>query len=185
METDGQGTFLATESVCAARGQTPKAFEAALHDHLGARKVIWLGHGITGDDTDGHIDTLSRFVAPRTVVTTVTPDMERPDHRGLLVNRERLHAATDALGRPLQVVDLPLPPTVHGEEGEPLPASYANFFITNRAVLVPSYGVAEDGLAQAILAELLPTRRVVPIDHRDLIWGFGGIHCLSMQVAAP
>lgn len=182
LDTDGQGTFLFTESVAAGRGQEPAEVDALLHDHLGAAKVLWLGEGVSGDDTDGHVDTVTRFVAPRTLVTTVTPDMDHPDHRALLVNRERLHTMTDALGRPLEVLDLPLPEPLHTDDGEPLPATHANFLVSNACVLVPTYGGISDDIAMQILQAAFPTRAVVPLDHRDLIWGMGGIHCLSMQV---
>lgn len=184
IDTDGQGTFLCTESVAAARGQTTDEVEAVLREHLGAAKVLWLGEGVTGDDTDGHVDTLARYVAPRRVVNVVTPDMDHPDHRALLVNRERLHAATDALGRPLEVLDLPLPPAPITDDGEALPATHANFLVTDGVVLVPAYGGATDAVAVEILRQCFPDRDVVPIDHAALIWGFGGIHCLSLQVPA-
>lgn len=184
IDTDGQGTFLSTESVVAARGQAVEEAEAVLRQHLGARKVIWLGEGVTGDDTDGHVDTLTRFVGPGRVVTCVTPDMDHPDHRALLVNRERLHAATDADGRPLEVLDLPLPEAPLLDDGSPLPATHANFLITHGVVLVPTYGGPTDAVALEVLQQCFPDREVVGIDHRALIWGFGGIHCLSMQVAA-
>lgn len=184
LETDGQGTFLATESVVAARGQTKKAFERVLHDHLGAAKVLWLEEGVQGDDTDGHIDTLTRFVGPRRVVTAVQPDMEHPDHRPLLVNLERLLGMTDALGRSLEVLQLPQPEPVHTDDGAPLPAGHANFLVTDGCVLMPAYGSTSDEAATMVLRQCFPDREVVPIDHRDLIWGYGGIHCLSMQVPA-
>lgn len=184
IDTDGQGTFLATESVVAARGQTKEDVERILREHLGAAKVLWLGEGIQGDDTDGHIDTITRFVGPRRVVTAVQPDMEHPDHRPLLVNLERLAGLTDALGRPLEVLQLPQPDPVVTDDGGPLPAGHANFLVTNGCVLVPAYGGASDEAARMVLQQCFPDRDVVLLDHRDLIWGFGGIHCLSMQVPA-
>ncbi len=185
IDTDGQGTFLCTRSVVAARGQSESDVEEVLRNRLGARKVLWLDEGVSGDDTDGHIDTITRFVAPRTIVTTVEPDMDHPDHRALLVNREALHAMTDALGRPLEVIDLPLPEPQFTDAGDPLPATHANFLITNESVLLPAYGGVSDAVAAEILGHCFPGRRITPIDHRALIWGFGGIHCLSMQVPAP
>ena len=180
VETDGQGTFLATESVCEGRGQTVAEHEAALREHLGAKHIIWLGKGIQGDDTDGHIDTLTRFVRPGTVVTTVAPE-GHPDHEALAENRRRLGSARDASGRALEVVELPLPPAQATEDGTPLPAGHANFLITNGCVLVPSFGGNSDVDAASIL-ERLVGRKAVLVDHRALIWGFGGIHCLSMQM---
>ncbi|MGB0652510.1 MAG: agmatine deiminase family protein [Thermoplasmatota archaeon] len=184
VETDGRGTFLATESVARGRGQSVAEHEAILRDHLGARKVIWLGDGIQGDDTDGHIDTITRFVAPGKVVTAVAPD-GHPDHDALADNLERLRGATDADGHPLEVLELPCPEPLSTEAGDPLPAGHANFLVTDRVVLVPTYGGASDQAAMDLLGSCFPDRRVVGIDHRDLIWGFGGIHCLSMQVARP
>lgn len=181
VETDGQGTFLATESVAAGRGQTPAEHEAALRKHLHAAKVLWLDRGIGGDDTDGHIDTLARFVAPAKLVTAVAP-RGHPDHDALRENRRRLEGTTDALGRRITVVELPVPPTQTTDDGDPLPAGYANFLITNGVVLVPQYGGPADAEARAVLAACFPDRQVVGLDHRDLIWGFGGIHCLSMQM---
>ncbi len=180
VETDGQGTFLATESVCEGRGQTLAEHEAALRAHLGAKHVIWLGEGIEGDDTDGHIDTLTRFVRPGTVVTTVAPE-GHPDYDALAENRRRLAAAVDASGQPLEVVELPMPPAQSTDDGEPLPAGHANFLITNGCVLVPGFGGPSDAVAAEML-ERLVGRPAVLVDHRSLIWGFGGIHCLSMQL---
>lgn len=183
IDTDGQGTFLFTDSVAAGRGQTRNEVRAALHKHLGAKHVIWLGDGIHGDDTDGHIDTITRFVAPATVLTTIAPE-GHPDHEALDENLHRLRGASDALGRELTVLVLPVPDAVTTDDGEPLPAGHANFLITNHAVLVPTFGGPSDAVAMEVLAQAFPDRRIVGIDHRDLIWGFGGIHCLSMQVPA-
>ncbi len=180
VETDGQGTFLATESVCHGRNQSIEEHEAALREHLGAKHVIWLGDGIQGDDTDGHIDTLTRFVRPGTVVTSVAPE-GHPDFEALAENLRRLRQAKDAPGQPLEVVELPLPPPQLTDDGEPLPAGHANFLITNGCVLVPAFGGDSDAIAAEILERLLG-RPAVLVDHTALIWGFGGIHCLSMQM---
>ncbi len=181
VETDGQGTFLATESVAEGRGQSLEEHEMALRDHLGAQRVLWLGDGIEGDDTDGHIDTITRFVAPGKVVTTVAPN-GHPDHATLAENRRRLDTFEDAKGRPLEVLELPVPERQTTDRDDVLPAGYANFLITNGVVLVPQYGCPQDADAHAVMAACFPDRQIVAIDHRDLIWGFGGIHCLSMQV---
>lgn len=182
VETDGQGTFLATESVCAGRGQSVAEHEAALREHLGARHVVWLGEGIEGDDTDGHVDTITRFVRPGTVVTTVAPE-GHPDHAALAENRARLADAVDARGRSIEVVELPAAPRQETPDGAVLPAGHANFLITNGCVVVPGFGGPSDREAAALLEELVG-RPAVLVDHRELIWGFGGIHCLSMQVPA-
>lgn len=182
VDTDGQGTFLCTRSVAHARGQSETDVESILHEHLGARKILWLDEGVSGDDTDGHIDTITRFVGPATVVTTVEADMDHPDHDALMRNRAALQAMTDADGNPLSVIDLPLPDPITTDDGDPLPATHANFLIANGVVLVPTYGGMTDGVALDILRGCFPDRNVVGIDHRDLIWGFGGMHCLSMQI---
>ncbi len=181
VETDGKGTFLATESVAAGRNQYPEDVEEVLRKHLLAKHVIWLGDGIRGDDTDGHIDTITRFVAERTVVT-VAVDRDHPDYAALHENQKRLKEAVDAKGRKLKVYTLPGAPEQWTDDGMPLPAGYANFLITNEAVLVPTFDDAADKQALAELARHFPDRRTVDIDHRDLIWGMGGIHCLSMHV---
>ncbi len=184
VETDGQGTFLATESVCRGRDQMPEEFEDILRTHLKAKQVIWLDEGIEGDDTDGHIDTIARFVAPGVVVAASAPE-DHPDHVALAEGIRRLRAAKDAKGRSLRVIELPMPAEQITDDGLPLPAGYANFLITEHAVLMPTFGGPADDDVQKTLQELFPTRRVVPLDHRDLIWGMGGIHCLSMQVPSP
>ncbi len=183
VETDGQGTFLATESVADGRGQSLEEHETVLREHLGARAVLWLGDGIEGDDTDGHIDTITRFVAPGRVVTTVAPP-DHPDHDALAENRARLADFTDARGRPLEVLELPVPERQTTDRDDVLPAGYANFLITNGVVLVPQYGCPQDTQAVDLLKACFPDREILGLDHRDLIWGFGGIHCLSMQIPA-
>lgn len=181
VETDGHGTFLATLSVAEGRGQTAPEHEDILRRHLGAKKVLWLREGIEGDDTDGHIDTLTRFVAAGKIVSATAPE-GHPDHAALAHNLDRLETYTDARGRPLEILTLPSPPRQETGQGDPLPAGYANFLITDHAVLVPAYGSATDSEALETISALLPGRQAVPIPHEDLIWGFGGIHCLSMQV---
>jgi agmatine deiminase len=181
VETDGQGTFLTTRSVCEARGQEPSEFEAVLVKYMAAKHVVWLDDGIVGDDTDGHIDTVARFVAPRTVVVATAPD-GHPDHAALARNLASLRGAVDALGRPLRVFPLPAAPLQHTDDGMPLPAGYANFLIANGVVLVPTFGSPLDQVAIDALRPHFPTRKVVGLDHTDLIWGMGGIHCLSMQI---
>lgn len=188
VETDGAGTFLATRSVAAARGQSVEEHEALLRDHLGARQVVWLEEGIEGDDTDGHIDTIARFIAPGKVVVAQAP-RGHPDHAALASAAAVLGSATDARGRAIEAIPLPVPPRQETDAGDVLPAGHANFLITNEAVLVPTYGGPSDAQALAVLEDAFPRRRVVGLDHRDMVWGFGGIHCLSMQVpramAAP
>ena len=152
-------------------------------DGLGARHVLWLGDGIAGDDTDGHIDDITRFIARDTVVTCVQPDLTDVDHAPLADNRERLRAMSTADGAPLQVIELPMPDPVMSR-GDRLPASHANFLIANGAVLVPVFGGASDERALAILRECLPGRDIIGIPARDLVVGLGAVHCLTQQEPA-
>lgn len=182
VETDGRGTFLATRSVAEGRDQTEEEHEEILREHLGATHVIWLEEGIEGDDTDGHIDTITRFVAPGVVVTSL-PKADHPDYPALKENLEILQQSTDASGKPLEVHTLPLPEPVRTDEGDVLPAGHANFLIANEHVLVPTYGGPSDAVALELLGRLTG-RQAVAVDHQAMIWGFGGIHCLSMQIPA-
>lgn len=189
IEVDGDGTALTTEACLLNPNRGPDRtrdrMEALLEGTLGVETVLWLGDGLTGDDTDGHVDTIARFTAPGAVVLATAPGPEHPDHRALEANRERLEAARDAQGRGLDLHELPMPEPVSWE-GSPLPASYANFYVGNGAVLAPAFGVPQDDPAHAHLAERFPDREVVPIDSRPLVVGFGSCHCLTQQVpAAP
>jgi agmatine deiminase len=142
--------------------------------------VLWLGRGIAGDDTHGHVDDLARFVGPRTVVTVVEDDPADENYHPLQENLERLRSMTDLDGRALEVVPLPMPEPVMFE-GQRLPASYANFYIANDRVLVPTFNDSADRKALGILAELFPKRTVVGIHAVDLVWGLGTLHCLTQQ----
>jgi len=187
IETDGEGTLLTTEQCLLDPNRNPgldrAALEGVLCDHLGVEKVLWLGQGIAGDDTDGHVDDLTRFVAPGVVVTAVAP-AGHPDHGALAENHRRLLKMTDARGRPLRVLPLPVPPMLATDDGETLPASHANFLVTDGCVLMPAFGGASDGPALAVLRSCFPDRSVVPLDSHDLVWGMGSIHCLSQQMPA-
>ena len=157
--------------------------ERVLGDHLGVRKVLWLGSGIAGDDTHGHVDDLARFVNPWTVVTVAEDDPADANHEPLRENLERLRGAADADGRKLDVVTLPMPrPLVFN--GIRLPASYANFYVANGVVIVPTFNDPKDRVALGTLAELFPDREVVGIHCVDLVWGFGTLHCLTQQQPA-
>jgi agmatine deiminase len=189
IDVNGRGSLLATEecllSDVQARnpGLSRADLERALAAHLGVRNVLWLGRGIVGDDTHGHVDDLARFVDPTTVVTVVEPDPRDANHDALRENRARLAAMTDQDGTPLRVVTLPMPaPLVL--DGQRLPASYANFYIANEVVLVPTFNDPRDREALATLATLFPTRRVVGIHAVDLVWGFGTLHCMTQQEPA-
>ncbi len=186
IDVNGQGLLLTTEecllSPIQARNPelTRDDMEQALADYLGARKVLWLGRGIAGDDTHGHVDDLARFVGPRTVVAVSEDDSADDNHRPLAENLERLRGMTDLAGRPLEVVTLPMPQPVWFA-GRRLPASYANFYIANDRVLVPTFNDPRDAQALGILSELFPGRQVVGIHARDLVWGLGTLHCMTQQ----
>ncbi len=184
IEVNGQGTLITTESCLLNPNRNPAldraAIEQRLSDYLGVRKVLWLGEGIAGDDTDGHVDDLTRFVDAQTVVTAVEPDPQDPNHPPLQVNLQRLQAMRTQDGDSLRVIELPMPEPVL-DLGERLPASYANFYIGNRTVLMPAFGKSRDADAQAILQQCFPSRRVLPLDSTDLIRGLGSFHCLTQQ----
>jgi agmatine deiminase len=186
IDVNGAGLLLTTEecllSPVQARnpGLTRQDLECVLGEYLGARKVLWLNRGIAGDDTHGHIDDLARFVGPRTVVTVVEDDPGDANYEPLRENLERLRAMTDLDGRPLEVVTLPMPSPLTFA-GERLPASYANFYIANRCVLVPTFNDVRDRQALAVLETLFPGRQVVGIHAVDLVWGLGTLHCLTQQ----
>jgi agmatine deiminase len=186
IDVNGRGLLLTTEECLLSKEQqrnpgfTRKAYEKLFADYLGVRKVIWLGCGIVGDDTHGHVDDLARFVGPRTVVAVVEPDPADLNHAPLQDNLRRLRAARDPEGRPLEVVELPMPEPLWFA-GQRLPASYANFYIANTRVLVPTFNDPNDRRALEILAGLFPGRTVLGIHAVDLVWGFGTLHCLTQQ----
>ena len=190
IDVDGAGTLLTTEecllSPVQARnpGLSRDDLQRVLGDALGVRKVLWLGRGIAGDDTHGHIDDLARFVGPRTVVLADEPNAADANHEPLAENRERLAGMTNAAGERLEVVALPMPAPLLFD-GVRLPASYANFYIGNAAVLVPTFNDPADRRALGILAELFPDRAVVGIHAVDLVWGLGTLHCMTQQQPGP
>jgi agmatine deiminase len=187
IEVNGRGSLLTTEQCLLNPNRNPGLgrleLERVLGEQLGVRNVLWLGEGIAGDDTDGHVDDFARFVAPRAVVCAVEPDPQDVNHRPLREARERLARCRDERGRPLEVVELPMPgPVVL--DGDRLPASYANFYIGNRCVAVPAFGHANDEIALAVLRKCFPGRRVVGIDCRAMVGGLGALHCGSQQQPA-
>jgi agmatine deiminase len=189
IEVNGAGLLMTTEecllSPIQARnpGMDREDLEQVFAQYLGVRKVLWLGQGIAGDDTHGHIDDLARFVGPRTVVTVVEDNPDDPNFRPLQDNLDRLRGMTDLAGGSLEVVQLPMPgPVVF--QGQRLPASYANFYIANDRVLVPTFNDPNDRVALGTLAELFPGRKVVGIHAVDLVWGLGTLHCLTQQQPA-
>ncbi len=189
IDVDGEGTVLVTEEWLLSKKQvrnpgfTAKDYEQIFAEWLGATKTIWLGKGIVGDDTHGHVDDITRFVAPGKVVTVVEPNMKDANHELLNDNLARLKKARDAKGRKLEVIELPMPSPVVCE-GQRLPASYANFLICNKGVIVPIFGDVNDRIALDILAECFPDHAIQPIYARDLVWGLGTIHCLTQQEPA-
>ena len=178
IEVNGAGALLTTESCLLNPNRNPnlsrEEIEQRLRDFLGAKDIHWLGEGIVGDDTDGHVDDLTRFVSADKVVTAVELNPADPNHAALSENRRRLEAL------PFEVIELPMPPPLH-HEGERLPASYANFYIGNEAILLPRFKALTDDVAANILADCFPGRTVAPIDCTALLWGLGACHCITQQ----
>ncbi|HEX5386388.1 MAG TPA: agmatine deiminase family protein [Gemmatimonadales bacterium] len=188
LDVNGRGTLLTTESCLLNPNRNPALsrteVERYLRAYLGVQHILWLGRGIAGDDTDGHVDDLTRFVDPTTVVTVVEDDPRDENFEPLQENLQRLGAMCDQDGQPLRVEALPMPPPVM-HQGQRLPASYANFYVANGLVLLPGYDAARDEIARVTLQRLFPDRRVVVIDCTDLVWGLGAFHCITQQWPAP
>lgn len=201
VETDGAGTLLVTEEwllhpevQVRNPGLTREGYEAVFREWMGIEKTIWLGRGCVGDDTHGHIDDIARFAPPAPAPAPAPGNADGPsrvllafedntrdeNHSSSVENEARLRDSRDASGKSLEVVRLPYPDPVIFD-GQRLPASYANFYVCNRATLVPIFGDAKDALALATIARCFPDRPVVPISSRDLVWGLGTIHCLTQQ----
>jgi agmatine deiminase len=189
IDVDGRGTLLATEecllSDVQARnpGLGRQGIEQVFRDVLGIKHVIWLGRGIAGDDTHGHIDDLARFVAPGHLLLCEEKNPKDENYVILNENRERLQSALDAWGRRPKVIPLPMPsPLVF--DGQRVPASYANFYIANGVVIVPTFNDPKDRVALGILAELFPRHSVVGVHCVDFVWGLGTLHCATQQEPA-
>ena len=189
IDTNGQGTLLTTEECLLSEvqqrnpGVSREQIEQAFHIYLGIDQVIWLGRGVTGDDTHGHVDDISRFVGPATIVTAVEPNSKDPNHEPLAENLARLKAARTGDGKQFTIVELPLPrPVVFRKQR--LPASYANFYLANGLVLMPTFHDPNDRIALNILAGVFPDREVIGIHSVDLIWGLGALHCMTQQQPA-
>ncbi len=185
IDVNGKGTLLTTEQCLLNPNRNPgmnrTGIEARLRALLGVSQIIWLGDGIVGDDTDGHVDDLTRFVAEDAVVTVVEQDPADANYAALRDNRARLEGIVLPDGRPLRVIELPMPaPVLRGTDR--LPASYANFYVGNRVVLLPTFDCPADEEAAAILARCFQGRRIVGIDCRDVVAGLGTFHCLTQQV---
>ena len=189
IDTNGEGILLTTEECLLSDvqqrnpGVSKEQLEQAFAKYLGIEKVIWLNRGCAGDDTHGHVDDITRFVGPNTILTAVEPNTADENHLPLAENLARLHAARNLQGEPFEIKTLPMPaPVVF--EGQRLPASYANFYICNDLVLVPTFNDPNDRIALNTLAECFPERTVTGIHCTDFIWGLGALHCLTQQEPA-
>ena len=184
VEFNGKGTVLTTTSCLLNPNRNPHLTQSQIENYLtsyyGAENVLWLGDGIVGDDTDGHIDDITRFVDEETVVTVIEDDQRDENYIPLKENMEALEKMRLENGKPLRIVTLPMPSAVVYEE-QRLPASYANFYISNKYVVVPTFRDANDDRALSILQKYFPSRKVVGLDSTDIIWGLGSFHCLSQQ----
>jgi agmatine deiminase len=186
IDVDGQGALLTTEECLLSEvqqrnpGLSREKLERVFSDYLGIDQVIWLGRGIAGDDTHGHVDDIARFAGPATIVAAVEPDTSDPNHAPLKENLALLKAARTPGGKQFTVVELPMPrPVVF--RGQRLPASYANFYVANGVVLVPTFHDPNDRVALNLLAEVFPDREVIGVHSMDLIWGLGALHCMTQQ----
>ncbi|MBS0188362.1 MAG: agmatine deiminase family protein [Planctomycetes bacterium] len=187
IEVNGKGTLLTTESCLLNKNRNPNLsksqIEKYLKDYYGQSHICWLGDGIVGDDTDGHIDDLARFLDPRTIVVALETDRKDANFKILRENYKRAQELRDQDGRPFNIVEIPMPGRLE-HLGQRLPATYLNFLFINGAVLVPTFRHKNDRLALAILQKHLPRHKVVGVDSVELIWGLGSIHCLSQQQPA-
>jgi agmatine deiminase len=193
IEVNGEGVVLTTEQCLLNPNRNPELspadIEQYLKDYLGVEKVLWLGAGIVGDDTDGHVDDIARFVSPSTIVAAIEDDPADPNYEILQDNLRRLQAMTDLQGRPFEIVTLPMPGIVGGVSTstrnlDRLPASYANFYIANEVVLAPIFGHANDSRALQTLKQVFPDRGIIGINCEPLVWGMGTIHCVTQQQPA-
>lgn len=199
IDVNGQGTLLTTEDCLLNPNRNPdltkEQIERQLKEQLGVTNILWLGEGIQGDDTSGHVDDLTRFVGPRTVITIINENPNDPDYKPLQENFLRLQSMKDQDGNPLEIITITQPKPVlidrapsKGEYtpgvGFRIPASYANFYIGNECVLLPVWNDPNDAAAIRTLETCFPDRRIVPIDSRVLTWGWGSFHCVTQQIPA-
>ena len=194
IDTNGAGLLLTTEECLLSKiqernpglgteAETRKHLEQAFHDNLGIEKTLWLHKGCAGDDTHGHVDDITRFVAENKILTCVEPNTRDENHLPLAENLDRLRSFRNLEGNPFEIVELPMPSPVLFEN-QRLPASYANFYIANNLVLVPTFNDANDRHALNIIASCFPDRNIIGIHAVDLVWGLGTLHCLSQQEPA-
>ena len=189
IDANGTGLLLTTEECLLSKvqqrnpGVGREQLERVFHDYLGIDQVIWLGRGIVGDDTHGHVDDIARFAAPDTIIAAVEPNVTDANHEPLAENLARLKTARTPGGKQLTIVELPMPrPVVF--RGQRLPASYANFYIANGVVLVPTFHDPNDRIALNTLAEVFRDREIIGVHSMDLIWGLGALHCMTQQQPA-
>jgi len=187
IEVNGRGTLLTTEACLLNPNRNPmlskSEIEQQLRDNLGVSKILWLDQGIDGDDTDGHVDDLARFINPTTIAAVVEDDPEDANYQPLQENLHRLRSFRDQDDRLFRIVKLPMPGFVE-HSGQRLPASYANFYIANGLVIVPTFKDPNDEAAVSILQKEFPQAKVIGLDSRDLIWGLGSFHCITQQEPA-
>ncbi|MGH9906436.1 MAG: agmatine deiminase family protein, partial [Pyrinomonadaceae bacterium] len=191
IDVNGAGVVMTTEQCLLNPNRNPQLTRAEIEEnlksYLGVEKAIWLGEGIVGDDTDGHIDDIARFVSPTTILCAVEEDPSDSNYKLLMANYERLQQATDAQGRGFDIIKLPMPGAVYASGNKSsrdldrLPASYANFYIANGVVMVPLFEHENDAKALKIIQRVFPNRRVVGINCEPLVWGMGTIHCVTQQ----
>ncbi|MBX7147793.1 agmatine deiminase family protein [bacterium] len=184
IDVNGAGCLLTTKTCLLNKNRNPHLsqvqIEQYLKDYLGVKKILWLGDGIAGDDTDGHVDDITRFVAADTIVTAIENDPKDDNFKPLQKNLELLKTFTDTEGKPFKIITIPMPKGQY--EGDTrMPASYLNFYIGNGAVLVPTFNDPNDQVALDTLQKLFPTRKIVGVYAYDLVWGFGAFHCITQQ----
>lgn len=187
IEVNGEGICLTTQE-CLLNptrnpGQSKPEIEQILRSYLGVQQILWLRAGIAGDDTDGHVDNMARFVKPDSLVCSLEEDPSEENYPPLQENYQRLQAVRDGNGSPLEVIPLPMPGKLETEQGR-LPASYSNFYIANQLVLMPTFADKNDARAEEILQKVFPTRKVIGLDCRSAVWGLGTLHCLTLQQPA-
>ncbi len=189
IDCDGQGTLLTTEQCLRTQGRhahlSRDAIQAQLANYLGIQRVLWLDEGhLAGDDTDGHVDTLARFLSPDTIAYVGTDDESDPHFASLKAMEKTLQSFKTRLNQPYQLVKLPLPAAIFDQQGQRLPATYANFLFCNQQILVPTYQDPQDKMILAIFREHFPNKTVIGIDCRSAIEQYGSLHCLTMQIPA-
>ncbi|HAR63454.1 MAG: agmatine deiminase family protein [Candidatus Margulisiibacteriota bacterium] len=185
IDTNGEGILLTTTACLLNKNRNPHLskfeIENNLKEYLGIHKVLWLGDGVAGDDTDGHVDDIARFINKNTIVTVIENNKNDINYEALKENYERLQHFTDMNGKKFSIIPLQMPDPVYHRE-ERLPASYANFYISNKTIIVPIFNCSNDQLALDTLHKLFPDRAIVGIDASDLVVGLGTFHCLSQQI---